>query len=206
MYINARLLHFTEVPDSPPSPVSYWIKDLNLHLHDMEQLQDNKELTNQHMTAIIKIISRHFPDMPPVHSSLLERKSKSVDNLLFFHNYSGHWVLSHYKDGVVFLFDSLQPSHLHPELSKQIVDLYKDTSIVKLQQTQSQKEYKDCGCFAIAFCASILFGDDPTTLINTQSQMRQHIIACFENNFISPFPSTTRRCKRKLTSIEFSLS
>ena len=38
--------------------------------------------------------------------------------------FSGHWALSHLKEGVVCLYDTLQPKSLHPNVLKQMVALY----------------------------------------------------------------------------------
>lgn len=34
----------------------------------------------------------------------------------------------------------------------------------------------DCSCFAIALCVSLLYGDNPSTLVYNQKNMREHIV------------------------------
>ena len=49
----------------------------------------------------------------------LDRLQPAKENLIFFlHNYREHWVLSHLREGVVYLYDSLQPKNIHADLSK----------------------------------------------------------------------------------------
>lgn len=93
-----------------------------------------------------------------------------------FYNFSGHWVLSELREGVVFLYDSLQSKTIHPDLQKQILAFY-GKRLVRVPPVQFQKGSTDHGCFAIAFCVSLLYGDDPTTLAYEQKKMREHITA-----------------------------
>ena len=166
----------------------------------------HEELSDKHISATIIIIAAQFPGMPRVQSSLHARKISLLrpakNNTLFFHNFSGHWVLSHYKDGTVSLYDSLQPSYLHCELKQQMAALYKGVPVVRLQPSQVQKGFKDCGCFV---CTSLLFGDDPSMLIYNQSEMRKHVIGCFERRYLTPFPAKPRKSKRKTAPVQFRI-
>jgi hypothetical protein len=195
------------IPDSPESPVNYWINDLRLYFEDKQILQENEDLHDRHITATIAIIAAQFPDMPPVQSSLRTKKisllQSAQDNSLFFHNYNHHWALTYYNDGVVHLYDSLQPSALHRDIHGQISALYEGISVVRLEHTQLQKGCKDCGCFVIAFCTSILFGEEPSRLLYKQQEMRNHIITCFDNHNLCPFPATQKRAKQSNHVLSF---
>ena len=68
-----------------------------------------------------------------------------------------------------------------------------------------KKEGKTCGCLAIAFCISLMFGDDSATLCYDQKEMRSHIIRCFEMKSFLPFPATLKK-SRVLPPLEISLS
>jgi hypothetical protein len=52
---------------------------------------------------------------------------------------------------------------------------------------------QDCAVFAIAFMTSLAYDEDATTVKFKQEKMRDHLISCFENNSLTPFPSTKRK-------------
>ena len=51
---------------------------------------------------------------------------------------------------------------LHCDLKK-LVALYGETD-VELVPLQAQSRKQDCGCFAIAYSVSLMFGSDPSAL------------------------------------------
>ena len=65
---------------------------------------------------------------------------------------------------------AMQPKNIHPGLREQMLALYK----VQLQvpQVQVQRGSADCGCFAFAFCVSLLYGDDLATQVHDQNNER----------------------------------
>ena len=49
-------------------------------------------------------------------------------------------------------------------------------------------EMFDCGTFAIAYAMDIAAGNNPTTIVYDQSEMRQHLLECLPNHKMKPFP------------------
>ena len=49
----------------------------------------------------------------------------------------------------------------------------------------------DCGLYAIAFCTGPAHGFDASTVVFTQQAMRNHLMKCFEQLEMVPFPATT---------------
>ena len=45
----------------------------------------------------------------------------------------------------------------------------------------------DCG-IAIAYAIDIVARNNPTTTVYNQSEMRQHLLECFQNHKMKPFP------------------
>ena len=108
--------------DSPPSPTSYWVKEVNLAQADQNELVSGKKLTDKHINGCCHILSQQFPDMPPIQSTLLSQTLASLRRAqskeIFFHHFSDHWALSYLvPEGVVY-YDSLAPKSLHPDLKK----------------------------------------------------------------------------------------
>ena len=62
-----------------------------------------------------------------------------------------------------------------------------------LMNTQCQSNSNDCGLFAIAFATELVSGRDPTGCHYVENQLRQHLLQCLENHFLSSFPSRPRR-------------
>lgn len=62
-----------------------------------------------------------------------------------------------------------------------------------------QSNAVDCGVYAIAFLTDLCFGKDPASCQYAGSQdICKHIVSCFENGCMSPFPSTTVAKKNTL--------
>ena len=66
-----------------------------------------------------------------------------------------------------------------------------------------QPNPNDCGLYAIANAVCDALGIDPTTQGYVTSEMRQHLISCFEKNEISPLPAYERIHIYKRTQISF---
>lgn len=57
---------------------------------------------------------------------------------------------------------------------------------VTIVPLQNQQGGSDCGVFSIAIATSLLHGHSPGPY--KQSLLRPHLISCFENNLMLPFP------------------
>ena len=138
------------------------------------------------MNAASRLLSMQYPDMPIPHLTICTERlapvKKAQDKLFFFHNFHEHWALPYCSENVVYLYDSLQPKYINADLCKQLVALYDSDTIVKIPLIQLQKGYKDCGCFAIAFCVSLMFGDDPAALCYDQKEMRSTLVLHLKQN------------------------
>ena len=77
------------------------------------------------------------------------------------------------------------------EIKATISQLFqKDINSVVIRVINSQKQIgvKDCGLFSIAFATAIAFGQNPTEQKFQQQSMRAHLVNCFENKKMTPFP------------------
>ena len=202
------ILDIVEVGDSPPSPTVYWVPKLKLGDTDRKQLVDGARLTDKHIDGSAQLLAQQFPDMQGPQSTLRGQQpwllQPAKENSMFFHNFSGHWALSHLNKGVVYLYDSLQPKSLHTDLQQHMLALY-GRRVVKVPSVQVQKGTSDCGCYAIAFCVSLLYGDDPATLMYNQKKMREQIVTSISNRHFPPFPATIKKSKRIQASVELTL-
>ena len=79
-------------------------------------------------------------------------------------------------------------------LKNQLSQLFSpDDSLPNFNQVKciSQKGNKDCGVFAIAYAVDILNGNLPHQYTYDQTKMRDHLITCYEQNRLTPFPKYT---------------
>lgn len=114
-----------------------------------------------------------------------------------------HWVTSSCFGGNVQLYDSNVGRLLTTSLEIQLAQMYgaarkNNHLIIKQMRVQQQSNGRDCGLFAIAYAFHASLGDDLTKLNFNCNQMRQHLINCFDQGMLSPFPvsrvKTSRRC------------
>uniref|UniRef100_A0A1X7SRJ2 Uncharacterized protein n=1 Tax=Amphimedon queenslandica TaxID=400682 RepID=A0A1X7SRJ2_AMPQE len=130
------------IDEIPASPVNYWIKELNLQENDCLQLEGTHHLSDKHVIATAKLLSKQFPDMPMIQSCLYTQKLSLIqlatNDSLFFHNFGDHWVTSHFMDGIAFLYDSFYTEIIHSELKKQLIALY-GSAMVKVPWLVKQK-------------------------------------------------------------------
>ena len=64
---------------------------------------------------------------------------------------------------------------------------------MKIPDVQRQQGGSDCGLFALAFATSLCANTSPSEIYYTQHQLRNHLVSCFENKLMSPFPARTRK-------------
>ena len=89
------------------------------------------------------------------------------------------------------IFDS-QPQRYSLEQMDMFARYHHSTSdkiTFNVMNVQKQKNSFDCGPFALAFATSLLHAQDPTQLVFMDP--RAHLISCFKNGQITPFPATT---------------
>ena len=85
-----------------------------------------------------------------------------------------------------------------PELQKQPATLYGHFADerefwVFVPQVQLQRGATDCGCFAVAFAVSLVFRDDPSSLLYNQKEMRGHLKECLLAEPFTPFLANEKK-------------
>ena len=108
----------------------------------------------------------------------------SSEFVQILHTGRDHWVCISTigcSPGIVKLFDSLFHDIVSQEVEDQAQSLLAD-SFKKLvyAPVQQQTNAGDCGLFAIAFAASLVFGYDPQDISFDTTRMRAHLVAYFE--------------------------
>ena len=110
-------------------------------------------------------------------------------NTIHIHNGHGLFVTSSSLSRKVKTYDSLKPTQ---ELLHQIKAVYSvGSSFPETEQVfilVTQNGNVDSGIFLIACTIDTAEGNNPTTIVYDQSQMRQHLLDCLQNHKMKPFP------------------
>lgn len=174
-------------------------------------LQDGEWLTDKHINAANKLLSKQFPKLngfqdpcclaSPVHPY----KSGCCDFVQVVNFDNKHWacisnVLS--SPGVVEVYDSIPfysigSSSLHMQVAK-IVKTSEKSFQLKHVDVQRQRGGSDCALFTIANATTLCLGGDPHITSYVQKDLRVHFSKCIEAQHMSIFPQDhPRRLGRK---------
>ena len=121
------------------------------------------------------------------------------------HIETDHWLTSvqDTEDEQVILFDSSQgfSPRLSRSLEMQLFAIYrrgKRHLQVVHPRVQQQHTGVDCGIFAIAYATEFVFNQyTGNELEFDRSVMRDHLLMCFQNQDLIPFPKLKRKMKLK---------
>lgn len=107
------------------------------------------------------------------------------------HDRGNHWIVVSTLDcsGKVQIYDSIF-DRLDEETKNVIMNLFELASspVFDFVQVQKQVGGQDCGLFAIGIVLSLLIHVDVTSIVFNQSQMRPHLLKCFNEKEFTMFP------------------
>ncbi len=103
---------------------------------------------------------------------------------------SNHWVTVLATVSGFQCADSLRQRGVHQQVKALCDQLWAGKTVTNIGRVQQQQGSTDCGLFAIAFAEAMLRGVDVRKLKLDQSRMREHLVQCFGENKIKPFPET----------------
>lgn len=177
-----------------------WVPELDLTLINKAQLAFGFWLTDKHINAAQMQLKIQYPGCYGFQNTLLSQAGgfnrithNDHDAIQIHHIPSrNHWVTTHWKSTKVMLYDSNYNGCISPDLKMQVENIYgRDKDIYPVQVYQ-QEGGDDCGLLAIAFAVHAASGSwEPIETISfDQNKMREHLIWCFEENRLLPFPKT----------------
>ena len=112
-----------------------------------------------------------------------------------------HWVTISNLDSSqpenVLVFDSMF-CHGSPSMKAQVACLLhtsKSEFTLSFVNVHKQTGCNDCGLFSIAYAVALCLGENPGTLVFDQSEMRNHLVSCIEQQCFSMFPIRGKRRK-----------
>ena len=200
---SRRSLTSAVLPSSKP-----WVSSLGLTDRERHGLEVGDWLEDEHISAALTLLRRQFPDVdglqPPSLGLVLSFQAFSGERtgLQILHNGGSHWVALSSMEGHVTCYDNLHIG-VTPTVEAQITCLCPGASSILLPDVHRQRGASDCGLFAIANCLELALGMDPMDIIFDQPKMRSHLVACFEEEHLTPFPRKATRSpmKRKASRV-----
>ena len=185
-----------EMPESHEPPH----KKRKLSATEIEKVIMGEELSDIHINLAQRLLRAQFPELNGLLSTLLQGKETSVIEkkekkmLQIIHSTSRHhWIVAttigSKGEGDVLVYDSIFKT-VDGETKKVVYGLFKSLSVanVKVVKSQKQRGVKDCGLFAVAFATALAYGQNPSKLKFQQDLMRSHLITCFQEEKVVPFP------------------
>lgn len=95
------------------------------------------------------------------------------------------------------MMDSNSTTGISIETVLQVAKIYSipsNHSFLKVQRhsVQQQQGTNDCGLFSIAYALELCVGRNPESISFEQRRMRGHLLKCFEEGALTPFPTSTK--------------
>eukprot|EP00731_Ephydatia_muelleri_P003894 Em0002g70a len=194
-----------QTKDSHPTSevqVDVGVEDEEQQTSNVQAVLDdpNGWLDDEHITAAQHLLQEQHPDVAGLQSTSLQytrtfEVHRDHPFIQCLHENGNHWITVPTvgcSSGVVQVFDSLHHLKLSHSLKCIIADMLqasKDSIVLEYIKMQEQSGASDCGLFAIATATAICNGQDLCMLEFDQFLMRKHLLQCFQNGAVLPFPS-----------------
>ena len=168
---------------------------------DTAVLEDpNGWLDDEHITAAQHLLQEQHPDVAGLQSTSLQytrtfEVHRDHPFIQCLHENGNYWITVSTvgcSSGVVQVFDSSHHLKLSHSLKCIIADMLqtsKDSIVLEYIKMQEQSGASDCGLFVIATATAICNGQDLCMMEFDQFLLRKHLLQCFQNGAVLPFPS-----------------
>ena len=163
---------------------------------DIEAICNGEKLTDLHVGFAQKLLKQQFPHCNGLQPTVFQAKKtleshKPLPNQLqVIHSRGNHWILASNigcGNGEVSVYDSVYSSV--DKATMAIITHLFQSSKVKIVKSPKQMGGSDCGVFVIAMATALAHGILNVSSFN-QSAMRPHLVNCFEELMMTPFPCT----------------
>ena len=184
--------------------LTFWVKDLSLTDQDRETLVNGEWLSDKHVNAANKLLQLQYPTInglqdPVVLADACKYRSGARNFVQIINISQSHWICASNvltPPGVVEVYNSMPSYSAHSSaLSRQVARVLQTPQAdFELRHVAVQRQVggSDCGLFAVAFATALCSGVDPFSCSFKQTQMRSHLLTCFESQQMSTFPPPDR--------------
>ena len=172
-----------------------WIrfKDIILLDSDHKTIRNREKLNDKHINFAQRLLKEQFPHLNGLRLTLLQNiphDQPTSNAIQVIHVRDDHWIVAATKPGAksVQVYDSLFSA-----LDQVAIDVIKinfccSASAIQMLTIQKQTNATNCGLFAIAVATSIAFGENPSERTYQENYMHKHLLKCFEQFSLIPFP------------------
>ena len=181
-----------------------------LYNKNKQQLLNGKELTDMHINGACTLLREQYPEIGGNESTLYQQYDRALrqptNAIQILHIHPNHWAVMSTlgcEENIIEYYDSLF-NNVALSTKTTITKLLqpKESFTVRIKNVAKQIGGTECGLYAIAYCVSLANGQDPSTFVYDQREMRGHLISCFENKKLTLFPIAK---KRRLTTTYTSI-
>ena len=162
---------------------------------------DGLGLNDKHIDHGLNLIRNQFPHLSGLQSTLLQQSCHispcltGRNALQIIHCRGSHWIVvstvpvgrCSVPEESVLIYDSLYTT-VDQGTVRLLHKMFGKKTALSMQSIQKQVGSKDCGLFALAVSTAVACGVDPMKILFDQSQMRHHLVTCYEKNKFSMFP------------------
>jgi hypothetical protein len=186
-----------------------WLKygDFTLSLFDKSCIESDIEwLTDTIMNAVQHILKAQFPQIKGLQNVLLNQIQEFVaiepgSQFVQILNDNGeHWivlsnVMVQNRDKHIKIYDSksFSDAKYTMDTKNAIFKLMSRSEkiTIEAEYVSQQEDANQCGLYAIAFAHMLCAGEDPSTILfsNSPQLLRKHLMKCFERGEICKFPT-----------------
>ena len=176
--VNLEVVEITDYNNnSMVGSNNVWLKiqDITLTLEDKHIILDGLRLSDQHINSVHRLLKQQFPTLNGLRLSLLQGPTCNAIQIL--HVMTNHWIITatHKSGKVVHVYDSVY-SLLDQSSAKSIQRIFRCSPCnIKVESVQK-------------YATAVAFGQDPTKVTFHQPSMRKHLVSCYMNKKMQPFP------------------
>lgn len=162
------------------------------------------------MNYACKLLQQQYPEFGGFESTFTCKPLSNPINAIQILHLRNHWaVLStvECQSNTVKVYDSLYDTV--PLAAEQtIATLIRPSDSARIQvhvmNVSKQHGVHDCGLYAIALCTALANKIDPCLCTFRQEEMRSHLVSCFEDGKMAPFPvKKSRHIKNTIITCTF---
>ena len=163
---------------------------------DKEAILINEFLNDRHINYAQSLLHYQFATIEGLQNTLFQNKQrpkKITHGIQIIHDRGNHWIVAYIPSSgePVEVYDSVY-STVNDVTAGVIKNLFEitDESKINMKKMQRQIGATDCGVFAIAVCTALLHDSsvDMSQIRFHQEKMRDHLVTCFTDNLLTPFP------------------
>lgn len=174
-----------------------WLSQFGIQLLDGDRsILQSGQLSDNHIDFAQELLKQQFPSILGLQSTLLVSagfcssrvtlKKQSLFVQIVYSKSRKHWitVIARGQESSIIVYDSLF-STIEDD-TKKLCEKWFGTRKMEVGTCARQEGGIDCGVYAIGFCVAVAHNKVP--FFSNSSIIRQHLVHCFENMSLTPFP------------------